>query len=147
MLTAQVAAVTAQVQGAKVTASDFLVYGREQPAGFPPAAAAVAIALKAEGKLPRELIPVWPAILDAAEQPGARVPQDVRWLAGDNCWLLAPTRTERGWEGLLVVVEGRPAAVVELRDGDRPYRAPLRLKLPRLRYGSLAIAEARLSDA
>lgn len=145
LLTAQLCAVTGQVQGAKVSARDFLIYGREERAGFPPDAAMVAIALKAEGRLPREIIPVWPQILEASER-GGTVPE-TRWLAGDGLWLLAPQRTDRGWRGLLVARSPVPGAVVALHDPDRPLRAPVMVRLPRLRPAPLVICSARLGDA
>jgi hypothetical protein len=142
VLTAQVAAVTAQSQGAKVSVQDLLIYGRRE-AGFPPAAAAVAIALKAEGKLPPEIIAVWDRILEAAER-GVPVPQQ-RWLVGDGIWLLAPVHDGRSWSGLLVLSPVRPGQVVRLHDPDRPLCPPVWVRLPRWKPAALAIGEARLA--
>lgn len=87
--------------------------------GFPPDAAAVALALRREGKLPTVLVGAWPAILAAA--PACKRVPSIRAFHSDDrsVWLLAPAPEGRNWRGLLAVSEPRQG-LIQMRDMDRP---------------------------
>ena len=101
--------------------TDFCLFRLEddEDNGFPPEAAAVCLALQAEGKLPSVLQGAWPAI--AAAAPKCRKVPAIRAFCSDDSavWLLAPASEGRNWRGLLAVGEPRYGRM-QLRDIDRP---------------------------
>lgn len=102
---------------------DFTLFWRDpskEEAAFPPLAAAVALALRHEGKLPPVLIGVWPAVLAAAGK--APHPPKLRALISDDgeVALLAPVLEGKHFRGLLAVSTYPAGGVVKLRDVDRP---------------------------
>lgn len=109
---------------------DFCLWqDREQKAELCPAAAAVALQLRAEGILPGIVLTAWQAVL-ASAKPDAKPPA-VRALRSDDgrVWVLAPA-----WEGVnirggLVAVSGQISGAVVLRDMDKPLLT-YRLQLP-----------------
>ena len=101
----------------------------DKPDGIPPDAAAVALALRHEGRCPSIVIAAWSDVLQAAKQ-AAKVPP-IRALVSDDeaVWVLAPRWESGNIRGGLVAVRGRHAGVMELRELDRPLIRH-RLKLP-----------------
>ena len=108
-----------------------------QDKGISAETAAVALALRHEDRCPPLVIAAWPQILDAAKD-GVPVPS-VRALHSEDgsVWVLAPRWESGNCRGGLVVVRGKIAGSVELRELDRPLMRH-RLKLPeRKGYGWL----------
>jgi hypothetical protein len=99
---------------------DFCLFRQEEEDdGFPPEAAAVAVALQATRSLPSVLQGAWPAIAAAAPKC-KKVPQLRAFRSDDSAvWLLAPVAEGRNWRGLLAVGEPRYGRM-QLRDIDRP---------------------------
>lgn len=100
-------------------------------------AAAVALALRHEGRCPPLVIAAWPEVLEAAKQP-VSVPS-LRALHSDDgaVWVLAPRWESGHCRGGLVAVRGKIGGTVELRELDRPLIRH-RLRLPdRPGYGWL----------
>jgi hypothetical protein len=97
--------------------------------GISPEAAAVALALRHEGKCPPLLIAAWDQVLQAAKAE-AKVPA-VRALVSEDeaVWVLAPRWEAGNVRGGLVAVRGQIAGSVELYELDRPLIRH-RLKLP-----------------
>jgi hypothetical protein len=113
------------------TASDFAMF--QQPikdeTKIPAAAAAVAMQLRMENKLPALALAAWPQILaNAPENP--KIPE-IRALHSDDneVWVLAPTWEDRNIRGGLVAVGQFLSGVVLLRDLDRPLMT-YRLRFP-----------------
>ncbi|MFZ9656713.1 MAG: hypothetical protein ACO29V_13745 [Limnohabitans sp.] len=101
---------------------DFALFKRisDDSNTFPVEAAAVALALRHEGKLPPVLVGVWPAVLAAAGKNTAT--PKVRALVSDdgNVALLAPKPEGKNWRGLLAVTSYPGGGAVRLRDIDKP---------------------------
>ena len=115
------------------TALDFAMYRQqkeEQDAGLPPEVAAVALALRHEGKDAPILLAAWPEILKAATTT-AKVPE-VRALRSDDeaVWVLCPAWEGSNIRGGLVAVSACRHGLIKLRDIDRPL-ATYTVKVPR----------------
>lgn len=104
------------------TLSDFLLFKdrSENSAAFSPEVAAVALALKHEGRCPPLVIGIWPQIL--ASIKGDAKPPSIRALHSDDdsCWVLAPQWEGRHIRAGLVAVRGTLHGPITLRDLDRP---------------------------
>ena len=113
------------------TAEQFCFY-REAPApdGIPPEAAAVALALRHEGRCPSIVIAAWSDVLQAAKQPAKVPPIRALHSEDETVWVLAPRWESGNVRGGLVAVRGQIAGTVELRELDRPLIRH-RLKLPK----------------
>lgn len=103
-------------------ASDFAIFQRkEEDVGkVPPEVAAVALALRHEGKTPQLLLAAWPQVLASASEAG-RAP-DIRALHSDDneIWVLAPAWEGANIRGGLVAVGRFIDKPIRLRDLDRP---------------------------
>ena len=130
------------------TASDFAMF--QQPVKdetkIPAAAAAVALELRHEGKLPEMALAAWPQILaNAPENP--KIPEIRALHSEDNdVWVLAPTWEERNIRGGLVAVGRMLGGPIKLRDLDRPLmtytlRFPHRPLAGYVEAGLLLVAE------
>lgn len=126
--TAQLLALTANInrdskkQPKPFSMKDFALFAPQEreEAALPPEVAAIALALRHEGKAPPLLIAVWPQIL-ASLRPEVKPPATRVYVNEDeSVWALAPS-----WEGGnvragLLLVSGRIHGPVALRDMDRP---------------------------
>ena len=120
---------------------------REQKAELSAEAAAVALNLRAEGKLPSIVLTAWQEIL-ASAKPDGKLPA-VRALKSDDdrAWVLAPVWEGTHVRGGLVAVNGQISGSVLLRDVDKPlltYRLqfPARTAVGWLEGGLLLIGES-----
>lgn len=117
-------------QGKPFSTEQFCFYREApEPEGLSAETAAVALALRHEGRCPPLVIAAWPQVLEAATE-ATRLPE-VRALVSDDeaVWVLAPRWEAGNIRGGLVAVRGRHAGVMELRELDRPLIRH-RLKLP-----------------
>lgn len=132
---AQLAAMTANINRDPAKSQPFsteqFCFFREQdkPDGLSPEAAAVALALRHEGRCPPLVIAAWPKVLEASA--GATKMPEVRALVSEDeaVWVLAPRWETGNVRGGLVAVKGQHSGTVELRELDRPL-IKHRLKLP-----------------
>lgn len=118
-------------QGKPFSTEQFCFYREApEPEGLSPETAAVALALRHEGRCPQLVLAAWPQVLEAAKQPGSVPP--VRALVSEDeaIWVLAPRWESGNVRGGLVAVRGQIAGTVELRELDRPLIRH-RLKLPK----------------
>ena len=106
-----------------LTERDWWIYGTLDPEAsgesLSPAVVAVMLALRAERKLPDQLLAAWHLAQAQADTAGR--PPDCRALRSDcgRFWVLAPT-----WEGVnirggLVGCHGLNAGIITIRDLDR----------------------------
>lgn len=123
---ASLAALTANInrdpkKGKAFTPSDFALFREreKQQAQLMPEVAAVALALRHEGKAPPILLVAWPAILASASE-NAQAPS-IRALRSDDgrVWVLAPSWEGRNIRGGLVMTTGCAHGLFSLRDIDR----------------------------
>lgn len=127
---------------------DFVLYAtRDEPAAqLAPAVAAVAMALRREGKAPKLLVSIWPQILGSLNAE-ARMPKTRAFASDDDSvWVLAPEREGPNIRGGLVLVNGQVSGAVILRDIDKPLirhkvRVPFRPGFGWVEANSLLIAE------
>lgn len=119
---------------------------QEREAELSAEVAAVALHLRAEGKLPAIVLAAWQAILASAKQ-AAKLPE-VRVLRSDDeaVWVLAPVFEGRNVRGGLVAVARQISGPMLLRDQDRPLltyrlRIPARQACGWLEGGLLLIGE------
>lgn len=133
---AQLAAMTANINRDPAKSQPFsteqFCFFREQQRpddALSPEVAAVALALRHEGRCPPLVIAAWPKVLEASTG-AARMPE-VRALVSEDeaVWVLAPRWETGNIRGGLVAVRGRHSGTVELRELDRPLIRH-RLKLP-----------------
>lgn len=137
---ANIAATVAQVQGAKVGLSDFLIYGRasREDDQFPPLAAAVALSLKADGRCPHPLVGVWPAVVEAVGKNSVPQLPERRMLEGrtehgGKVWVVCPEWEGPHLRGVLCTHMAAPGDEVDLVDVDRPLLSPKRFRLPQFK--------------
>mgnify|MGYP006271788763 CR=1 FL=1 len=117
-------------KGEPFTAVQFCLY-REQERStevLSAEVAAVALALRHDGRCPPLLLTAWPEILASAK---SGVQPKLRALHSDDdaVWVLAPTWEGRHCRGGLVLVDGQISGTVHLRELDRPLMVH-RLQLP-----------------
>lgn len=100
-----------------------------KPDGLSAEVAAVALALRHEGRCPSLVVAAWDQVLQAASE--ATSMPVVRALVSDDeaVWVLAPRWETGNVRGGLVAVRGQIAGTVELHELDRPLIRH-RLKLP-----------------
>ena len=101
----------------------------DKPDGLSPETAAVALALRHEGRCPQLVLAAWPQVLEAAKQPAKLPPVRALHSEDEAVWVLAPRWEAGNIRGGLVAVRGQIAGTVELRELDRPLIRH-RLKLP-----------------
>lgn len=126
---------------------DFCLWqDREQKAELSAEAAAVALNLRAEGKLPKIVLTAWQAVLASAKTDG-KLPT-VQALRSDDerVWILAPVWEGTNVRGGLVAVSGQISGTVLLRDVDKPLltyklQIPSRQAVGWLEGGLLLIGE------
>ena len=130
------------------SAADFAMFQSraDDEAKVAPAVAAVALALRHEGKLPELLQAAWPQILASASEAGA--PPAIRALRSEDneVWILAPTWEGANVRGGLVAVGRYLNKPVRVHDIDRPLltytlRFPQRKLAGYLEAGLLLVSE------
>lgn len=131
-LTAMTANINRDPAKSKPFSTEQFCFFREQQRpedALSPEVAAVALALRHEGRCPALVLAAWPKVLEASKD-AASVPT-VRALvsADESVWVLAPRWETGGVRGGLVAVRGHHAGTVELQELDRPLIRH-RLKLP-----------------
>lgn len=129
-LTALMANVNRDSKAPPFATEQFCFYrDADKPEGLSPETAAVALALRHEGRCPPLVIAAWSEVLQAAKQD-AKVPP-IRALHSEDgaVWVLAPRWESGNVRGGLVAVRGQIAGTVELMELDRPLIRH-RLKLP-----------------
>lgn len=136
--TAQLTALTANInrdskkQSKPFTANDFALFQgeREDDKPFRPDVAAVALALRHEGKAPPMLLTCWQQVLASATEH-CKPPSPRAWHSDDDAvWVLAPAFEGSNVRGGLVLVRGPISGSVLLRDLDRPLLTH-RVELPK----------------
>jgi hypothetical protein len=103
----------------KITLSDFLLFkDRPESEVFPPKAAAIAIQLSHEARLPQEFIGVWPQIIESAKK-NTEAPR-TRAFASDckNVFILAPEIKDGKVFGV-ALVKNFISGTVRIRDIDK----------------------------
>lgn len=118
-------------KGKPFSTEQFCFFRPEQRSddAFTPEVAAVALALRHEGRCPPLVIAAWSQVLEAAKQQANMPP--VRALVSDDdaVWVLAPRWEAGNVRGGLVAVRGQIDGTVELKELDRPLIRH-RLRLP-----------------
>lgn len=120
-------------RGKPFAPQDFCLFAQrdeEQRPQVPPEVAAVALALRHEGKAPPIVIAAWPQLIAGASAT-AKVPS-VRALRSDDdrVWVLCPSWEGQNIRGGLVATCGNAAGRITLRDLDRPL-ATYEVQIPR----------------
>lgn len=120
-------------RGKPFAPKDFCLFAQrdeEQRPQVPPEVAAVALALRHEGKAPPIVIAAWPQLIAGASAT-AKVPS-VRALRSDDdrVWVLCPSWEGQNIRGGLVATCGNAAGRIILRDLDRPL-ATYEVQIPR----------------
>ena len=150
---AQLAALLANVnrdpkKGKPFSLSDFTLFAEQsrEESVLPPEVAAVALELRHQELAPPLLTACWPQVL-ASVKDGAAVPKPRALRSDDGAvWVLAPRWEGSNIRGGLVLVKGRLAGTVTLRDLDRPLlhyvvRLPERSGFGWIEAGHLLVAE------
>lgn len=109
-------------KGKPFSMHDFQLFAQEQKQQrvFSAEVAAVALALKHEGRAPKLLISCWSEVLSSAGE-GTRMPTTRAFHSDDErVWVLAPVWEGSAVRGGLVLVQGQVSGTVTVRDIDRP---------------------------
>lgn len=133
-LTALMANVNRDSKAPAFSTEQFCFYREApEPDGLSAETAAVALALRHEGRCPQLVLAAWPQVLEAAKQSAA--PPAIRALHSEDgtIWVLAPRWESGNVRGGLVAVRGQIDGTVELRELDRPLIRH-RLRIPK-RHG------------
>lgn len=125
---AQLTALTANInrdpkKSQAFQAKDFCIFKEDRPEAkgqLPPEAAAVALDLHHQKRLPPILLCAWQEVLKSAKE--GVVSPEVKALHSDDekVWVLAPSWEGTNIRGALVAVHGQLKGAVKLRDLDRP---------------------------
>ena len=126
---------------------DFCLWqDREQKSELSAEAAAVALSLRAEGKLPKIVLTAWQAVLASVKADGKLPTVRALHSNDERVWILAPIWEGTNVRGGLVAVNGQISGTVQLRDVDKPLlvyklQIPTRKAVGWLEGGLLLIGE------